>query len=175
MAAGPRYFVRFRRRREGRTDYYRRMKLIVSDRPRMVVRRTNRQIIVQLVTAKLDGDRTLVVAYSKELEGFGYSGSLSSTPAAYLTGMLFAVKALNQGYQEANLDIGLARASRGSRVFAALKGAVAAGLDVPHSPEILPPDERTNGSHIAAYAKEASTDLVAQVGRAADGIMKELR
>ncbi|MDD1717818.1 MAG: 50S ribosomal protein L18, partial [Methanoregulaceae archaeon] len=51
MAAGPRYFVRFRRRREGRTDYYRRMKLIVSDRPRMVVRRTNRQIIVQLITA----------------------------------------------------------------------------------------------------------------------------
>ena len=85
------------------------------------------------------------------------------------------MKALNEGYQEANLDIGLARASRGSRVFAALKGAVMAGLDVPHSPEVLPPDERTNGAHIAAYAKEASSDLVAQVGLAADGIMKELR
>ncbi len=175
MAAGPRYFVRFRRRREGRTDYYRRMKLIVSDRPRMVVRRTNRQIIVQLVTATMEGDRTLIAARSSELKEFGYNGSTSSTPAAYLTGILFAVKALNEGYQEANLDIGLARASRGSRVFAALKGAVIAGLDVPHNPEVLPPDERTNGSHIVAYTKEASSDLVAQVGQAADGIMKELR
>ncbi len=175
MAAGPRYFVRFRRRREGRTDYYRRMKLIVSDRPRMVVRRTNRQIIVQLVTATMEGDLTLVAARSAELEAFGYSGSLSNTPAAYLTGMLFAVKALNEGYEGANLDIGLARASRGSRVFAALKGAVSAGLDVPHSPEVLPGDDRTNGAHIAAYQKETASDLITQVGRAADGIMKELR
>ncbi len=175
MAEGPRYFIGFRRRREGRTDYYRRMKLIVSDRPRMVVRRTNRHIIVQLVTATLEGDRTLVAAKSDELSAFGYTGSLSNTPAAYLTGMLFAVKALNEGYQEANLDIGLSRASRGSRVFAVLKGAVTAGLDVPHSPEILPPDDRTNGAHIVAYRKESAPDLVGQVGQATDGIMKELR
>ncbi|HPX72961.1 MAG TPA: hypothetical protein PKW51_03560, partial [Methanoregulaceae archaeon] len=67
MATGPRYFVPFRRRKEGKTDYYKRAKLVVSDRPRMVVRKTNRQILIQLVTAEMDGDRTLVSASSAEL------------------------------------------------------------------------------------------------------------
>ena len=49
MATGSRYFVPFRRRREGKTDYYQRTRLVVSDVPRMVVRKTNRHIIVQLV------------------------------------------------------------------------------------------------------------------------------
>ena len=44
MATGSRYFVPFRRRREGKTDYYPRTKLVVADVPRMVVRKTNRQI-----------------------------------------------------------------------------------------------------------------------------------
>jgi large subunit ribosomal protein L18 len=52
MATGSRYFVPFRRRREGKTDYYQRTRLVVSDVPRMVVRKTNRHIIVQLVTAE---------------------------------------------------------------------------------------------------------------------------
>ena len=99
MATGPRYFVPFRRRHEGKTDYYRRMSLLSSGSPRMVVRKTNRQIIVQLVVPENEGDRTLVAAYSAELAEYGYEGSTSCTPAAYLTGMLFAVKALNAGYE----------------------------------------------------------------------------
>ena len=74
MATGSRYFVAFLRRREGRTDYYQRTKLVVADAPRMVVRRTNRHILVQLVTAEMDGDRTLVSANSAELEKYGYTG-----------------------------------------------------------------------------------------------------
>ena len=80
MATGPRYFVPFRRRREGKTDYYKRTRLVVADAPRMVVRRTNRHIIIQLVTAEMDGDRTLVAANSSELESDGYKGSMSNTP-----------------------------------------------------------------------------------------------
>ena len=48
MSTGPRYFIPFRRRREGRTDYYARGKLLLSENPRMVVRKTNREIIIQL-------------------------------------------------------------------------------------------------------------------------------
>src|SRR5208337_122220 len=87
MATGSRYFVPFRRRREGKTDYYQRTRLVVADAPRMVVRKTNRHIIVQLVVAEMDGDRTLVAANSAELETYGYKGSMSNTPAAYLTGI----------------------------------------------------------------------------------------
>ena len=173
MATGSRYFVPFRRRREGKTDYYQRTRLVVSDVPRMVVRKTNRHIIVQLVTAQMDGDRTLVAANSAELEKYGYKGSTSSTPAAYLTGMLFAVKAKKAQQESAILDIGLNRATPGARVFAALKGAVEAGLAIPHGEEILPSDERTKGAHIAAYNKNAG-DIVKNVEQVADAIKKEL-
>jgi large subunit ribosomal protein L18 len=173
MATGPRYFVPFRRRRDGKTDYYQRTRLVVADVPRMVVRKTNRHIIVQLVTAEMDGDRTLVAANSAELEKYGYKGSTSNTPAAYLTGMLFAVKAKKAQQDSAILDIGLNRATHGARVFAALKGAVEAGLDIPHGESILPPDERVKGEHIAAYNKN-SADIVKNVEQVADAIKKEL-
>jgi large subunit ribosomal protein L18 len=174
MATGPRYFVPFRRRREGKTDYYTRSKMVVADSPRMVVRKTNRHIIIQLVMAEMDGDRTLIAANSSELVKYGYKGSTSSTPAAYLTGMLFAVKALNADQESAVLDIGLNRATHGARVFAALKGAVEAGLDVPHGEEILPDDARAKGAHIAAHAPDRAKDLVASVEQVVDAIMKEL-
>ncbi len=174
MATGPRYFVPFRRRREGKTDYYARGRLIVADSPRMVVRKTNKHIIIQLVEAEMDGDKTLITAHSKELVKYGYKGSTSSTPSAYLTGMLFAVKALNAEQESAILDIGLHRATQGARVFAALKGAVEAGLDVPHGEDILPDDARVKGEHIAAYAPDRAKDLVANVQQVVDAIMKEL-
>jgi len=173
MATGSRYLVPFRRRREGKTDYYQRTKLVVADAPRMVVRKTNRHIIVQLVTAEMDGDRTLIAANSAELEKYGYQGSPSSTPAAYLTGMLFAVKAKKAKQDRAILDIGLNRATPGARVFAALKGAVEAGLAVPHGEEILPSDERVKGAHIAAYNKNAG-DIVKNVEQVAGAIKKEM-
>lgn len=174
MAVGPRFFVPFRRRREGKTDYYKRGKLIVAEQPRMVVRKTNRHIIVQMIYAEMEGDKTLVTANSAELLEFGYKGSTSNTPAAYLTGMLFAVKALNTGHPAAILDIGLNRATYGARVFAALKGAVEAGLDIPYGEEILPTDERVKGAHIAVYAPDRAGDLVENVELAAQTIMKEL-
>jgi large subunit ribosomal protein L18 len=173
MATGSRYFVSYRRRREGKTDYYQRTKLVVADVPRMVVRTTNKHIIIQLVRAEMDGDKTLVAANSSELKEFGYKGALSNTPAAYLTGLLFAAKARKAKYEGAVLDIGLNRATPGARVFAALKGAVDAGLDVPHGEEILPDETRLKGAHIAAYNKDAG-DLVKNIEQVADAIKKEL-
>jgi large subunit ribosomal protein L18 len=175
MAVGPRYFLPFRRRREGRTDYYARMKLLLSQEPRMVVRRTHRQIIVQMAVPEPVGDRTLVAASSFDLATYGYSGSTSSTPAAYLTGMLFAVRAKKAGYGSAVLDIGLNRATPGARVFAVLKGAVKAGLQVPHGEKVLPEDARVRGEHIAAYAPDRAGALVKQVDQVAEAIMKEMK
>lgn len=174
MATGPRYFVPFRRRHEGRTDYYKRMSLLSSGLPRMVVRKTNRQIIAQLVIPGDEGDRTLVAAYSAELVKYGYEGSTASTPAAYLTGMLFAVRARAAGYDEGILDIGLARAKPGARVFAALKGAVDGGLDIPYGESILPDEDRLKGAHIAGHASERAGNLVANVEAVALAIKKEL-
>ena len=153
MGHGPRYRVPWRRRREGKTNYYRRLKLIRSGKPRLVVRRTNKYIIVQVVEPRVEGDRVIAAAHSRELAKlYGWMGGTGNTPAAYLTGLLAAYRALEKGVREAVLDIGLHDPVPGSRVFAALKGALDAGLSVPHSEEILPGSERITGAHIAKWA-----------------------
>jgi len=156
---GPRYRVPWRRRREGKTNYYKRLKLIRSGKPRLVVRRTNRYIIVQVVEARVEGDRVIAAAHSRELvKRYGWLGGTGNTSAAYLTGLLAAARARRAGVEEAVLDIGLATPVPGSRVFAALKGALDAGLRVPHSPEILPPAERIRGEHVSSWAARLASE-----------------
>jgi len=159
MGHGPRYRVPWRRRREGKTNYYKRVKLVRSGKPRLVVRRTNKYIIVQVAEARIEGDRMISVAHSRELvKKYGWLGGTANTSAAYLTGFLAAVRALKAGVREAVLDIGLATPAPGSGVFAALKGALDAGLKVPHSPGILPPQERIRGVHVAEWASRLSSE-----------------
>jgi len=152
MARGARYRVPFRRRREGKTDYRKRMRMIISGKPRLVVRKTNKYIIAQLVEAKVEGDRVITSAHSSELKKYGWKASFSNTPAAYLTGLLIGLKSVKAGVKEAIIDIGLHRPVKGARVFAVLKGAVDAGLEIPHGEEKLPSEERIKGEHIANYA-----------------------
>lgn len=151
MATGPRYKVPFRRRREGKTDYHQRLYLLLSKRPRIVARRSAKHIRLQLVLPKPQGDTTLVHVDSSELEGYGYSGHTGNTPAAYLTGLLFGYKAQKAGYEDAILDMGLHVSSKGCRIYAALKGIVDSGLQVPHDPEIFPNESRIRGEEIKEY------------------------
>lgn len=154
MAKSGRYKVPFRRKREKVTNYYKRRKLILSRKPRFVVRVTNRYIIAQVIEAKPFGDITIAAAHSKELiEKFGWKGGTKNLPAAYLVGMLAARRALEKGVKEAVLDIGLKRAVKGARVFAAAKGAADAGLSIPIGEEVIPDEDRIKGVHIAEYAK----------------------
>ena len=150
---GPRYKVPFRRRREGRTDYRARYKMILSGKTRVVVRKSTRNIVVQFVNARLDGDETVITARSIELRKFGWKFSGGNTPAAYLTGFLAGVKAIKKGITEAILDIGPQRSTRGSRLYAALKGLIDAGVSIPYNEEILPSVSRIKGEHIESYAR----------------------
>jgi large subunit ribosomal protein L18 len=158
MAKGSRYSVPYRRRREGKTDYRKRKALILSRKPRLVVRGTLKNIIVQVVAAKPHGDEVLVSAHSRELlRNYGWKAPRGNLPAAYLTGLLCGLKAKARGIKEAVLDIGLHSPTKGARVFAALKGVLDAGLNVPHGEEKLPDEKRIQGVHIAQYAKMLST------------------
>lgn len=158
MAKDARYCVPYRRRREGKTNYRKRKALIVSGKPRLVVRGSLKNIIAQIIVAKPHGDEVIVSAHSRELIKYGWRAPRGNVPAAYLTGFLCALKAKSMGVKEALLDIGLHTPSKGSRVFAALKGAIDAGLTIPHSEEILPDDSRVVGEHIANYAKMLSAN-----------------
>jgi large subunit ribosomal protein L18 len=154
MARGPRYKVPFRRRRQGLTNYRKRRKLLLSQKPRLVVRKTNKHIIAQIVVAKPQGDITLVGVDTRVLAKFGWKGDENNTPAAYLLGLIVGYKARLRGVKEAILDIGLHRPTAGARVFAVLKGALDAGLEIPHGEEILPDEDRIRGVHVAEHAKK---------------------
>jgi large subunit ribosomal protein L18 len=154
MAKGPSYRVPFRRRLEGKTDYKSRRALVLSGIPRLVVRGTLKHIIVQFIEAKINGDYVIASANSQELiKIYDWQGACGNIPAAYLTGLLSGYRAVNNELEKAVLDIGLQLPSQGSRVFAALKGVIDAGISVPHSKSILPDKDRIMGQHIANYAQ----------------------
>lgn len=158
MATGPRYRVAFRRRRDGKTNYRRRKALVLSGLPRFVVRCTLRRVIAQVIRAEIVGDEVLVSADSSELaKRFGWLGNCSNSPSAYLTGLLCGFRALASGVKEAVLDIGLRSPTKGSRVFAALKGVLDSGVLVPHDEGVLPSEERVQGQNIVAYAEQLTS------------------
>jgi len=154
MATGPRYTVPYRRRREGKTDYKLRRALVRSGKPRAVVRLTNKYVTVQISEATATGDIVRASASSKQLSKLGWRGGYGNLPAAYLTGALAARRAVAKGVKEAILDIGLKGPTKGSKIFAALKGLSDSGLVVPHSDELLPKMDRINGGHVSSYAKK---------------------
>ncbi|KAL7813757.1 hypothetical protein V8C26DRAFT_404756 [Trichoderma gracile] len=170
-----RYQTKYKRRREGKTDYYARKRLITqaknkynAPKYRLVVRFTNKDIIMQIVSSEISGDKVLVAAYSHELRAYGINHGLTNWSAAYATGLLIARRVLSKlgldkdfvGVEEADgeftlteaaetengerrpfkafLDVGLARTSTGARVFGALKGASDGGILVPHSEKRFP-------------------------------------
>ena len=103
---------------------------------------------MQLVEYQNNGDKVLMSASSRELIKHGWNANKGNLPAAYLTGKLFAKKAIEKGYTEGILDLGLQTSIKGSRLYTALKGAVDGGLNIPHDAGMFPDDERIKGSHI---------------------------
>ena len=147
MAHGPLYRVNFRRRREGSTDYRRRLALLKSGEHRVVVRTSNRNVIVQFVEYDEKGDKVVATAEARELTELGYAAAGNNTPSAYLTGRLAAKRAKEAGVENGVLDLGRASPHKGGVIFGALKGVVDGGVEVPHG-DVLPPEERWRGEHL---------------------------
>ncbi len=140
-----------KRMRLGLTDYRRRRKLILSGLPRFTVRFSNRYILIQLIEARLGGDHTITSFYSRELSTrYGWKASCINTPASYLSGLVAGFRSLRAGVDKAVLDV--KRFGRGFRCSAVLKGALDAGMDIPHGDDIFPSKSRIRGEHIANYA-----------------------
>lgn len=150
---GPLYRVPFRRRRELKTDYHQRKRLLKSGKIRFVTRPSNKHVLVQFIQSKVGGDETLVQTRSSELAKYGWDIATSNLPAAYLTGYLAGKKALKANITEAILDIGLFTPQAGTRIFATLKGALDAGVSIPCRETMFPSDDRIRGEHIKNYAE----------------------
>jgi len=166
MAYGKSQRLRPKRRRQGKTDYHRRLRLLRSGAPRAVVRVSNTQVICQLVSYNPGGDAILHSVDGKSLTdscAWPEDASKKSIPACYVAGYALGKKAVSAGNHEAVLDIGLAASSPGSRVFSALKGMIDAGLDIPHGTSVLPNEERLSGKHIddsLSSSVEASIEAI---------------
>jgi large subunit ribosomal protein L18 len=137
-----------KRRREKKTDYKARRILLKSGKNRIVIRRTNRYFEVQLVESHEAQDKVLVGVNSKQLLENGWDkklvGSLKSTPAAYLTGLLLAKK-ISDKKDEVILDIGMARHISGSRIYAVAKGLVDGGVSLKINESVFPSEEKLVG------------------------------
>jgi len=130
--------IAFRRKREGKTDYRKRLKLLVSEKPRIVIRRSLNNIIVQIVEYNGDGDKVIAGVSSRALLKFGFKGHRGNKKAAYLSGLLAGKKASEKGVKECIADIGIVRSTKGSRIYAAVKGIIDSGLSIKCSEEALP-------------------------------------
>jgi len=95
--------VKPKRRRQGKTDYYARRRLVCQEKNkydskkyRLVIRRTNAQILCQVIFSTMTGDRVLCAAESLELKAYGLTAGLTNYSAAYCTGLLIARRLLKQ-------------------------------------------------------------------------------
>lgn len=154
MANKSTYRAKFARRRKEQTNYSKRLALVKSGKARLVVRKSNKHVLVQIVEFGRNGDRTVASAFSRELEAFGWNAGAKSVPAAYLTGLLCGKRAVEKGVNEAVPDIGLVTPVHGSAVFSALKGAIDSGLKIKAEESVFPSQERINGKHIAGLGEK---------------------
>jgi len=98
-----RFQVKFARRREGKTDYKARKRLVAQDKNkynspkyRLVVRLTNKDVITQITYARIQGDFVIAAAYAHELPRYGMSHGLTNYSACYATGLLLARRLLTK-------------------------------------------------------------------------------
>ncbi len=141
-----------RRRKEHKTDYLKRIKLLKSGSPRVVFKKTNKYILAQYVESKEAQDKVQVGITSKILIKYGwpkeFEGSLKSTPASYLTGLLIGKKILGKKLGKPVLDFGMIRVLHKNKVFAFLKGLKDSGIEVTCKEEFFPNEDRIKGKHL---------------------------
>ncbi|MBI2110279.1 50S ribosomal protein L18 [Candidatus Woesearchaeota archaeon] len=153
MKKNKRFTVHVKRKRTKKTNYAKRLGYVKSQKTRLVIRPHTNNITIQFVKYEPKSDKILVTTHSQELRKINWHYHLGNIPSSYLTGLLCGVKAKQKNVHEAILDTGLHKSSKGSRIYAALKGVIDAGIHVPHSEEILPDKEAIEGKKIENYAK----------------------
>lgn len=149
-----RYIPIFRRRREGKTDYASRKKIVLGKIPFVAPRISNKNISVQIIRPTIQGDRVLVSAHARELSKMGWKGSLKATPACYLVGLLAGLRAPKSEVTKAVLYLGIKPYVKNSRIAAMVKGLRDGGLNITADETTFPGDERISGVHISNWAEK---------------------
>jgi large subunit ribosomal protein L18 len=150
-----------RRRLENKTNYSKRMRLLEGRKPRIVIRKSNKYITLQYVESKAAQDAVKVSVISRDLLDYGWSkekaGSLKSLGACYLAGFLFGNKIKKMA--PAILDLGLIRSTKGSRIYAAVKGINDAGFKLPCSEEVFPEEKRIKNPNNESFFEKIKLNM----------------
>ena len=137
-----------KRRKQNKTDYLGRLKLLKSGKPRVVFRRTNKYIIVQYITSKQAQDKIVLGFTSKDLMNYGWkneSGSLKSIPASYLTGYLIGKQIIKKGLETPIVDFGMIRVLHKTNTYAFLKGLIDSEIKI-KCEKGFPDEEKIKGN-----------------------------
>ncbi len=141
-----------KRRQERKTNYHTRLKLLKSEIPRIVFRKTNSYLIVQYILSEDAQDSINFGLTSKALLKYGwpenFKGSLKSIPAAYLTGYLVAKKIIKNNLDKPIVDFGMQRTLHKTKLFSFLKGLIDGGIDISCKEEAFPEEERISGKNL---------------------------
>ncbi len=146
--------IPYRRKGEGKTNYRKRLKLLKSHTPRLVVRKSLTSIYAQVVAFGPDGDRVLVTATPRDLVKEGWQYSTKNMPAAHLIGLMTGKKARKANITSVIADLGLQKPVKKSVLYTVIKGVKDAGVHLPVSDEVLPDEKRIKGEHIIEYWKK---------------------
>ncbi len=157
MSKSKTYTVAYRRKREGKTDYKKRLGYLKSGKTRIVIRASTNNIQIQAVEFHVDGDKVISTTKSTELVKQGWKYSTGNIPAAYLTGLLFGSKVKDK-VKEGIIDLGLNSITKGTRLPAAIKGIADSGVQIKFDEGIAPSEEALSGKNIADYAKKLSEE-----------------
>ena len=144
----------YRRRRSGATDYHARRKAISSRGTLLAVRITGKNVSAQFLKPTVKGDVVLSSAHSHALKKLGWKGSLKSIPACYLLGLWAGKEAKKKGVEKAYLYNGPVPFVKGTRIPAFVRGVADAGIEIPFSAEVIPPEAVLKGENIAKYAAD---------------------
>ena len=157
MAASKTFTVKYRRKKEEKTDYRKRLKLLKSEKVRIVLRVSNKNIFIQGIEFNEKGDKIIAQTNSIELKKYGWNVPTSNIPSSYLTGLLFSKK-FKSKIKEAIIDLGMKKLAYRSRLAAGIKGISDGGIKINYNEKISPTQEDIEGKTIAKFAQELSND-----------------
>jgi large subunit ribosomal protein L18 len=144
--------VQKRRKREHKTDYGKRFKLLKSGKPRIVFRKTNKYIIAQYTISKEAEDKIILGINSKDLLNYGWpetaKSSLKSITASYLTGCLICKKIIEKKLKTPIMDFGMIRVLHKSKVYAFLKGLIDSGIKINCNEKFFPDESKIKGENL---------------------------
>jgi len=168
-----RHVQMYRRRREGKTDYHLRKKVIASRLPFVTIRISNKNVLLQVVRAEPRGDIVVGSVQSRQLQKFGWPLSRKNIPACYLCGLMLGLRVKEKVGSRAIVYMGIEPYVVGSRAAAAVKGLIAGGLKVEVDPETFPDDGKIRGEHIVSYVRRLKSSDIDLYNRRFSGYVRE--